>query len=124
MEPLQPIQSQPVSNLPPENIAPINQYNGTASPNGNHKKVGPIVAALVVILLVVIAALYMLSSKVKTPDLLPSNNNTAPIQSVSSTNNSQPAEETVAPISSNADDLQSLQNDLDQSITGVDAQAI
>ncbi|GEM_PF-497665 len=113
---------QPVANIP------TGSANNLGSGN-SHKKVGPIVATLVVILVIIIAAIYIFASKVnKQP--LPNDN-----QTVGTVQNSQPiapqtnqpvsaSTDSVAPINNSADDLQSLQNDLNNSTVGVDAQNI
>ena len=88
-----------------------------------HNKVGPIIAILVVVLILVIAALYAFGSllnKNQTPPLNITSSLVAPgsnnIPSTPSTT------QTVAPITNNADDPQSLQNDLNAATQGVDSQ--
>jgi hypothetical protein len=97
-----------------ENLPPTIPTN-----NSEHKKVGPIIATMVIVLVLIVAALYVFASQV--------NKQTMPIIDNSMVNNSpvssQPAiQSTVQTIQNNADDIQSLQNDLNKSTDGIDSQ--
>lgn len=122
-----PIQSStPVqSPAPANNIVPPNFTVGNMPKSGNSKKVGPIVAGLVVIIILIVVALYVLASRV--------NQQATPIDNTTATNNSIPTDTTplvpateveVKAVTGTADDLQSLQADLNASTNGVDAQSI
>lgn len=112
------------------NIAPINNtpiYNKQTNMNPSNiapKKVGPIVTALVVVLILVIAALYLLASRIDkqtTPVI-----DTTSAINTPTVNESQTAavtSTTVTPVTNTADDLQSLQSDLNTSTQGVDSQS-
>jgi cell division protein FtsN len=72
---------------------------------GGEKKVGPIVATLIIVLILIIAALYLFASKVNQPAI--------PTDASVTTGNAAPA---------SAQDIQSLQNDLNSSTNGLDKQ--
>ena len=81
-----------------------------------HKKVGPIIAILIIVLILVIGALYLLASKVNQQQIPAPTDNAA----VNSAASATPME--VQPVTSKADDMSSLQADLDASTQGLDAQ--
>lgn len=86
-----------------------------ANPGSNeNKKVGPIVASLVIVLVLIFAALYLFAAKVSQHNA--ADNITDP--TVSSTSSTQ----SVQPVTSDSDDLQSIQADLNASTNGVDQQ--
>lgn len=91
----------------------MEQNNQTGQPM-EHKKVGPIVVTLVVVLVLVIVGLYIFASKIsqQTVDMTNSNSDT---QTVVQT-------QTISTVTSTADDVQSLQNDLGASVNGIDSQ--
>ena len=100
-----------------------NSNNGMSSDSSEHKKVGPIIAMLVIVLVLIIVALYLFASKV--------NNQQFPVENTTATSSMSEATETAAvnqaisiqPIINTADDVQSLQNDLNKSIDGLDSQS-
>ena len=115
MEPQQ-NQSMPVEPTPVSPIAPT---------NGEHKKVGPIISALVILIIIIIIALFVLASNVNK-QVVPVDTameNIANDSAMQTDQNPAPSV-SVAPITNTADDLQSLQADLNASINGVDAQSI
>lgn len=79
------------------------------SSNPEHKKVGPIIATLIIVLILIIGALYLFASKISQ--------NTLPSEATMNTDTV-----VVPTITNKADDLNSLQSDLDMSTTGVDDQ--
>ncbi|MDE2233307.1 MAG: hypothetical protein KGJ90_04220 [Patescibacteria group bacterium] len=88
-------------------------------PNGNgnsHKKVGPIIATLVIVLVLIIAALYLFASRLNNQQQTPSTANTAGV-GISAT-----PQQSVQPITNKADDVQSLQADLNKATQGLDSQ--
>lgn len=85
--------------------------------NNSKKKIGPIIVTLVVVLVIIIAALYIFASKVnheQPPEIYRSEHNTV------STNNNEDV--SVQPITNKSDDVQSLQDDLNKSVEGLDSQ--
>jgi len=107
-------QQNPSPQVPPMN-PPTNggmQNNAPMTENHEQKKVGPIVATLIIVLVLIIAALYLFASKI---------NQQAPISNaphVPTTTNSV-VQQYVEPITSTSTDVQSLQNDLDNSTNGL-----
>lgn len=100
---------------------PITQNQpAPAHPQGNpseHKKFGPIVASLIVVLVLIFAALYLFAAKVSQHNA--ADNITDPtVSPTTTTSNSS----TVQPVTNTSDDLQSIQNDLNDSTSGVDQQ--
>ncbi|MFA6295283.1 MAG: hypothetical protein WC666_02565 [Candidatus Paceibacterota bacterium] len=122
------VNSAPVYNSQPSPVNSAPAYNNQPSPVtspatniSKPKKVGPIIVALIVVLILVIVALYTFASSI--------NKETVPVYDTSAinvpANENQAAvvtPEVVTPVTNTADDLQSLQNDLDASIKGVDSQ--
>ncbi|MEI6396522.1 MAG: hypothetical protein WCO48_00370 [Candidatus Taylorbacteria bacterium] len=89
--------------------------NQTTQPT-EHRKIGPIVVTLVVVLVLVIVALYMFASRISqqgAPDMTKSDTSTAPVVQ-------QP--QTVPTVTNTADDVQSLKDDLNASVSGLDSQ--
>lgn len=82
----------------------MNDNNPAQQPS--EKKVGPIVATLIIVLVLIIAALYVFASKVNQP-AIPTD------ASVGETSNVQP---------NSPQDIQSLQDELNQSTDGLDNQ--
>ena len=76
-----------------------------------HKKVGPIVATLVIVLILIIGALYMFASHI--------NQQALPGDSITSTTTG-----TVVPVTNTADDVKSLQDDLNSSANGLNGQEL
>jgi flagellar basal body-associated protein FliL len=76
-----------------------------------HKKIGPIVVGLVVVLVLVIVALYIFASKMTTD----TSSDQLPIDQ-------PPVVQNIQPITNTADDPQSLVNDLNSTVQGLDAQ--
>lgn len=91
--------------------APMN----VEQPNGEHKKVGPIIATLVIVLILIIAALYLFASKVS--QRAGTDQMTDPTVSPEATDT-----QSVQPVTNTSDDLQSIQDDLNTSTNGVDQQ--
>lgn len=96
-----------------------NNQNQSAQPI-EHKKVGPIVVTLVVVLVLVIVALYIFASKISQQNPLDMTNADG---DVPTTTQSQPAAVQAVPtVTGTSTDVQSLQNDLNTSVNGVDNQ--
>jgi hypothetical protein len=137
----------PPINTMPNSIPPMNGMPSSFPNAEKPKKFGPIIAILIVILVIVIVALYLLasSSSVRTfggaqedcvsgatdcidfRQIIDNGGLEAgqpvPQQNVNVTGG-VPNNGTVAPITNTADDVDSLQADLDASISGIDAQSI
>jgi len=82
------------------------------------KKVGPIIATFIVIVIVIAAILYFMGSN---------SNKQAPMPTINSALATQQADvsqasTSVQPITNTADDVQSLQDDLNNSTAGIDSQ--
>jgi cytoskeletal protein RodZ len=127
--------NQPPMNLPiSQNRVPEPTPAGMPpfQPPHEHKKIGPIVAILVIVLVLVIAAIYIFATQLNhqnpptdTGSLAanPSSMTTSPVSdSSSATVPAATATPTVTPITNTKDDVQSLQNDLNNSTTGLNAQ--
>ncbi|MCX6719143.1 MAG: hypothetical protein NTZ38_02080 [Candidatus Taylorbacteria bacterium] len=84
----------------------------------SNKKVGPIVAILVIVVIVVIVVVYLLVSRVNKQSMP----NDLDIAAASINHQSTTASPLVKPITNTADDIQSLQNDLNKATEGVGSQ--
>jgi uncharacterized protein YxeA len=73
------------------------------------KKNGPIIAILIIVVILVIAGLYLFAAKINTTD------QTTPYEETAGT-------QSVQPVTSQSDDVQSLEADLDASAEGLDGQ--
>jgi len=90
--------------------------------NTSQKKVGPIIAIFVIVVVVILLGLYLFSSNTNNQQPVDGSSVAAQEQSLA---NQQPAQESqpaVTPITNTNDDLQSIQNDLNNSTTGIDEQ--
>lgn len=121
MDPInQTISQQPVSELSSmNNTSVFNTQLSSDSKDGKSKRVGPIIVALIIVLLLVIAALYIFASRIEQQTVPTSDTATA----ANTVNENQATIKMVTPVTNTADDLNSLQNDLDASMEGVDVQA-
>lgn len=102
----------PINQNPPS--AP--QQPAPAIPEHNGKKVGPIIATLLIVLILIIAALYVFGSRL---------NQQMPTDSTADTMNtdlSANASQSIQPVTSNSDDLNDIQKDLNRSTNGIDSQ--
>ena len=97
-------------------IAPMPSMPQAPAPHA-HKKVGPIIGTLVIILILVIAALYIFASHVNQ-QALPTDASTQG----ASASQASADQQSVQPVTNKADDVQSLQADLNASTNGVDNQ--
>lgn len=84
-----------------------------------HKKVGPIIGALIIVLILIIGALYLFASRI--------NQEQVPVDTTVAENNlnntaAATVPQTVQPVTNNADDVNSLQADLNASTNGLDNQ--
>ena len=87
------------------------------------KKVGPIIATLVIVLILIIAALYLFASRINQPAIPDDNAVTAGnLDGTLTANNPAPAATAVEPTTGTSTDVQSLQNDLNNSTNGLDGQ--
>jgi len=107
-------QTVPMNSIPPVTVT------STANSNG-HKKVGPIVATLVIVLILIIAALYVFASRINQ-QAVPYDNTTADQSSGNSQTAAIATPQTIAPVTGKADDVNSLNADLNASTKGVDTQ--
>lgn len=108
---MDPLAQQPQQSPIQTNSMPVNTPTNTPSEN---KKVGPIIAILVVVLILIIGAIYLFASRVNQQ--VPSDTNIAD----NSLTSSQP--ETVTPVTNKADDINSIEADLNASTNGLDNQ--
>ncbi len=95
--------------------------NSPAPANGmpiEHKKVGPIIAILVIVLILIIGALYLFASRI--------NQQQVPVDNTVANNNANtPAvvePQTVQPVVNKADDVNTLQADLNSATNGLNNQ--
>ncbi len=88
-------------------------------PSGEHKKVGPIIAILVIVLVLIVAALYMFASKINKSTPVPQQPVTSVVEQAS---NTAAATQSVQPVTNTADDIESIQKDLNSSTNGLDSQ--
>ena len=95
----------------------INTQNSSGMMNGmppspsTEKKVGPIVGALIIVLILIIAALYFFGSRL---------NNQTPVETSSQSSQEAVNMTATATQASQADDVDSLQADLDVQMKDVD----
>ena len=82
----------------------------TQNTSAQHKNVGPIIATLVIVLILIIGALYIFASRVSQQTL--------PSDALTPATTTQ-----VKVITNKADDVKSLQNDLDSATDGLNAQS-
>ena len=99
MDPVSP--QPPISQPMPVSTAP------------EHKKVGPIIAILIIVLVLIVGALYLFASRI--------NQEQAPVDSSVAAGDTA-APQTVTPVTNSADDVSSLESDLNASSKGLDAQ--
>jgi hypothetical protein len=101
-------QTPPVDNTP-SSQSPIQAAH-------NDKKVGPIIATLLIVIVLIFVALYLFASHITSSslpdDATVSNNGASGIS----------AQDGVQPVTSKSTDVNSLQNDLNNSTTGLDNQ--
>ncbi|MGC9605337.1 MAG: hypothetical protein ABSF56_01060 [Minisyncoccia bacterium] len=89
------------------------------APSGNgEKRVGPIIATLIIVLVLIIVALYLFASRINQP-AVPEDNSTA---AGNDNSGAVAADQSVQPVVGTSTDLDSLQNDLNKSTTGLDNQ--
>lgn len=92
-----------------------------STPTPEHKKIGPIIAVLVIILVLVIGALYIFASSVNKQSVPVDNTIATDTSDPAQADNTTPAPE-VKPITNQADDVSSLEADLNASTKGLDGQ--
>ena len=101
------------TNTTPDTIPSMEQNTAPGTIGGAPKKVGPIIVGLIVVLVLIVVGLYMFASRPATDKgMVEFKTNTS----------SSTVVQTVKPITNTADDAQSLQNDLNNSTTGIDSQ--
>ncbi len=86
--------------------------------NTSSKKVGPIIAIFVVVIIVIAAILYFIGANSNKQIIPPADNSPVATQQADVNR----ATTSVQPITNSTDDIQSLQNDLNNSTTGIDSQ--
>ena len=91
--------------------------------HNGEKKVGPIIATLVIVLILIIAALYLFASRIDQP-AIPDDNavSAGNLDGAAIVNNDSQAPAAVQPTTGTSTDIQSLQNDLNNSTNGLDGQ--
>jgi hypothetical protein len=104
------LQTPAVTNSITDEKPPVLGDNG-------EKKVGPIIATLIIVLVLIIVALYLFAARINQP-AIPDDNSTAAGGAAETVT----ADQSVQPVVGTSTDLQSLQNDLNQSTTGLDNQ--
>lgn len=94
------------------------------SGNHEHKKVGPIIATLVIVIVLVVAALYIFGSKLNKQSPIVPEQNTATSELSATDQMAGMATPTasVTPVTNKADDVQSINNDLNSALNGLDSQ--
>ncbi len=97
--------------------APASSPMPTNSPIPS-KKIGPIIAVFVIIVVIIAAVLYFVGSNSNKPVPSTSDNSSVATQQA----DVNQAVSSVQPITNTSDDVQSLQNDLNNSTTGIDGQ--
>ncbi len=115
-------------NVAPSPFAPATPTPSKDNGGTNHKKVGPTIVIFIIIVTIIFLATYLFASNSNKQQQIPTNDSS--IAAKGSVNASQAAigsqvdqsGQTVQPITNTGDDLQSLQNDLNNSTTGVDNQ--
>lgn len=115
--------SFPNPNEPIQSPANPNIYQNNLTDN-NPRKFGPIIVITIIILIIIAVGIYLFSSKISTPDPTIQNNITVEENTPAITPDQNNVPETIAPVSNTDDDVNSLQNDLDMSIQGIEAQSI
>ena len=85
-----------------------------------HKKVGPIIAILIIVLILVIGALYLFASHVNRGQ--PSVDTNVANNTVDTNSNASMEPQTVAPVTNNSDDVDSINADLNSATKGLDNQ--
>jgi len=132
---MNPQQNDPINTIPTNNIPPVNNFPPVSVPPVNftpvngHGKIGPIIVTLVIVILVVIGLLYVFAPKSSpstensnTQQMTTDDQTPAVDTSQSLIPETQPS--TIQSIDNKADDLQSIQDDLNMSIEGLESQAI
>ncbi len=105
---MDPLAQQPQQSPAPVNSMPI-----------EHKKVGPIIAILVIVLILIIGALYLFASRINQQQQVPVDN------TIANNNANTPAvvePQTVQPVVNKADDVNTLQADLNSATNGLNNQ--
>ena len=87
--------------------------NPTPVGGGEPKKTGLVVITLVVILILILGALYLFASKSDSPSVPGDDYDAVPLRN---------DEQAVQPITNDADDISSIEADLDASVEGLDEQ--
>ena len=95
----------PINPMPPASPSPM---------NAEHKKVGPIIATLIIVLVLIIAALYLFASRL--------NQQAIPTDDTADQYGASATTTTVQPVTNKADDVQSIQSDLNSSTNGLGSQ--
>ncbi len=96
----------------------INTQNSSGMMNGmppapqTERKVGPIVGALIIVLVLIVAALYFFGQRLNTESKV---QKTAPTEQTSATNSTS-----ASVVTSQPDDVNTLQSDLDNQFNNVD----
>ncbi len=103
---------------------PVVAFQNNIAPE--HKKVGPIIAVLIIILVLIIGALYLFASRINeeqvpTDSSVAADGTPSALQQ-SQTSSSGSADQFVQPVTNNADDVTSLEADLNASTKGLDGQ--
>jgi len=122
--PYYPNQNNTTFTAPNQN--PSSPINNSSVPKP--RKFGPVIAISIIILVIIVIAIYLFASQITISSPTQDNINTGAntLSAIPDQNNTtvDSAPETIEPISNNADDLNSLQKDLDSSIQGIDTQNI
>jgi uncharacterized membrane protein YjfL (UPF0719 family) len=84
----------------------------------NHKKIGPIITTFVTIIVIIALALYLFASKSNNQQLIPNDNSSVATEQSSAGKSSG----SIQTITNTSDDVQSIQNDLNNSTIGIDSQ--
>ncbi len=91
--------------------------------NGSHKKAWPMITILIVVLVLVVAALYLFASGSNDQATLEGTDNTIAEGQVDEQGGAVTEEpQSVQPVTNTADDTQSLEQDLNSAIEGLETQ--
>lgn len=112
-------------NIPQNYQMPPNEPQPIAPIATSQKKIGPIIAIAIAVVVIIAIAIYMFSSRytVVNPEAQTTETG-ANVNNVIIEQNTIVPEATVAPITNTKDDIDSLQNDLNSSINGLESSSI
>lgn len=93
-------------------------------PDNKPRKFGLIIIIALIIVIIIALAIYLFSSKMNSNSALQSNTDTEVTTPVITQDQNNDTAKDIAPISNTNDDIDSLQQDLNMSIDGIETQSI